>query len=73
MKKIQPTTKNQLIKILTDYAKTDIEGALQVVSEVFIGLHEVYIEMRGEDEKKQIDIVGLAGQRKITIHADNAH
>jgi hypothetical protein len=69
MKKTQPTTKDELIEILTDYAKTDIEGALQVVSGVFIGLHEVYIEMRGEDGKKKIDIDGPAGQRKITIHA----
>jgi hypothetical protein len=67
MRKIM--TKDELIENLIDYAKTDIEGALQIVCGAFIGLHEVYIEMRGEDSKKQIDINGTAGQRKITINA----
>ena len=62
-------TKTQLEKALTDYAKKDIEGALQLITVMFIDINIAYAEIRGSDGEgeKRIDITD--GRRKVTIHS----
>ena len=63
--------KDELVEEVTEYAKEDIEGAIQIITGLFVGLNVAYVEMRGDegDGDKQIDIEGPTGQRRITIHA----
>lgn len=62
---------------ITDFAKEDLETALQLIGGIFIGLNEVYISMRTDDETaKNKDIVissDIPGQRKVTIHRLSGH
>lgn len=53
-----------------DYAKQDIEGALQLITGLFIGLNTAFVEIHADkgDSDKAIHIQGPEGQRKITIH-----
>ena len=46
----------------------DTEGALQLITGMFVGLTLEYIRRRGEDETKTLRINGC-GNRDITIHA----
>ncbi len=64
-------TKEELENGFTEYAIEDIEGALQLVIGLFIGLNVAYCDIRGGEgnSKKKIIIEGPEGQRKITIHA----
>lgn len=63
--------KDQLVDAFIELAKEDMEGALQAVTGLFIGLNVAFVELKGEegDGQKQIDIDGPPGQRTITIHA----
>ena len=61
-------TFTQLEKSLTDYAKKDIEGALQLITGMFIDINIAYAEIRADgDGEKRIDITD--GRRKVTIHS----
>jgi len=64
-------TKEELVDEFSELAKADIEGALQVITGLFVGLNVAFVELRGNDGdgSKQITIDGPEGQRKITIHA----
>ncbi len=64
-------TQTELEKAFTDYAYEDIEGALMLITGLFVGINVAYCELKsGEgDGQKKIDIEGPEGQRKITIHA----
>ncbi len=64
-------TKDELADEFTEYAKQDIEGALSLITGLFVGLNVAFVELRGNvrDGQKQIEIDGPEGQRKITIHA----
>ena len=61
----------KLEKAFIEYAKADIEGALQLITGMFVGVHIAFCECMGEkgDSDNQINIKGPIGQRKITIHA----
>jgi len=64
-------TQDELEHEFTEYAKNDIEGALILITGLFVGINVAYCEIRsGEgDGQKTINIKGTEGQRKITIHA----
>jgi len=64
-------TQDELEKEFTEYACNDIEGALMLITGLFVGLNVAYCELKsGEgDGQKTIEIEGPEGQRKITIHA----
>ena len=64
-------TQDELVSEFTEYAKQDVEGALQLITGLFVGLNVAFVELRGDegDGQKQITIDGPEGQRKITIHA----
>jgi len=49
----------------------DIEGALQLITGMFIDINIAYAEIHGSDGdgEKRIDITGPYGQRKVTIHS----
>lgn len=63
-------TKDELEKEFTEYAYSDIEGALQLITGLFVGLNVAFCDIRGSDGdgQKKINIEGPDGQRKITIH-----
>lgn len=61
---------DEIVNDFIEYAKQDIEGALMVITGLFIGLNVTFAELHGDegDGLKKINIVGPEGQRKITIH-----
>ena len=64
-------TTDELIDEFIDYAREDLEGAMQLMTGLFVGISESYVKSQGEDIdcKKEIVIDGN-GQRKITIHSE---
>ena len=62
-------TTDELIDEFIDYAREDLEGAMQLMTGLFVGISEYYVKSQGADYKKEIVIDGN-GQRKITIHSE---
>ena len=62
-------TTDELTDVFIDYAREDLEGAIQLMTGLFVGISESYVKSQGADYKKEIIIDGK-GQRKITIHSE---
>lgn len=61
-------TEEELMKAFGKYAARDLDGALVLITGLFVGICEVCCEIRGVESGKTINIAGMAGERPITIH-----
>lgn len=62
-------TEEKVIDLVEKYAIEDLDGALELVTGLFVGLMTTYMELNDQDPNTELVISGNGeGQRKITLH-----
>ena len=62
------TTLDEVTTSFRKYMHEDLEGALQLITGMFVSVSEVYMEVRGYSSDGEIRFTTGAKQRDITIH-----
>ena len=61
--------KENIIDLIGKLAGEDVDGALELVTGLFVGLLTAYMEFKDQDPNTEIVLNGDGkGQRKITLH-----
>jgi len=62
--------KEELENAFINYATSNVDEALSMITGLFVSLVLSYCEAKGGEPEKEVIIDGPADQRRITIHAE---